>query len=383
MRNSLKDIQDLKEAAHASKKAHTRSGTWQHTIDEELENLAGFKSLYTSLLRDNSPQVSNIRVAPSRIRFCSSATEQQDRPRTFCSFGDDDERETWINWQLIDMPMEESMSLSATEELAVLLMAPKPEEFCIPTCVGYSILQHGGEKAQPAFIFENPPGIGPQIQPVSLLSALEQRSKPNLTHRIALAHKIAQCLLYLHAVNWLHKALRSSNIIFFPDSDNEFDVRYPYVTGFDNSRRSLFDEATTQVVRIGRMQVYRHPDTQLDGLMLPYRKTFDIYSLGLILAEIGLWEPIVSIMGIQDTMDKSPKWTRGVQERWLTSEPRLLDSLRAEVGEKYTSTVETCLKGRDAFAIARKDTETSVDTGMIIQRGFNAKVVRRLAEIVI
>lgn len=262
-------------------------------------------------------------------------------------------------------------------------MAPKPDEFCIPACVGYGIFQHGEEKARPALVFQNPVGVDPQVQPVSLLNALQNRTKPTLTHRVALAHKVAQCLLYLHAVNWLHKALRSSNILFFPPPDTEVDVRSPYVTGFDNSRRSRFDEVTTQVPRIGRMEVYRHPDTQLDGPTLPYRKTFDIYSLGLVLAEIALWEPIVSIMGIQETMDRSRKATSGVQERWLASEPRLLDSLRAEVGEKYAGAVETCLQGRDAFAIERRDTETSADTGMIIQRGFNAKVVRPLAEIVV
>lgn len=385
MRNSLDDIQKLREAAHASKTVHTGSGTWQHDIDEELENLAGFKSLYTSLLKKNASQAGNIRVAPSRIRLCSKANEQQDHPRAVCKFDDDNEKEVWINWQSKDIPNEDptSTSISSTEELAILLMAPKPDEFCIPTCVGYSILPHGEEKARPALVFENPAGIDPQIQPVSLLHALEQRTKPPLTHRVALAHKVAQCILYLHAVNWLHKALRSSNILFFPPPDGELDVRSPYVTGFDNSRRSRFDEETTQVLRIGRMEVYRHPDTQLDGLMLPYRKTFDVYSLGLVLAEIALWEPIVSIMGIQETMDRSRKATSGVQERWLASEPRLLDSLRAEIGEKYAGAVETCLKGRDAFAIERKDAETSADTGMLIQRGFNAKVVRPLAEIVV
>lgn len=383
MRNSLEDIRKLKEAAHASKAVHNRSGAWQHTLDEELENLAGFKSLYTSLLKDNSTRTGNIKIASSRLRFCSKTAEQQEHPRAVFRLDDDDERDAWINWQSMDIPNEDSTtSLSPIEELTILLMAPKPDEFCIPVCVGYSILQHGEEKARPALIFENPAGV-PHVQPVSLLQALQNRTKPTLTHRVALAHKVAQCLLYLHAVNWLHKALRSSNILFFPSNDTEVDIRSPYVTGFDNSRRSQFHEVSTEVRRIGRMEVYRHPDTQLDGPMLPYRKTFDIYSLGLVLAEIALWEPVVSIMGVQKTMDRSRKATSGVQERWLASEPRLLESLRAEAGEKYAGAVETCLQGRDAFAIPREDTETSADTGRVIQRGFNAKVVRPLAEIVV
>ena len=267
-------------------------------------------------------------------------------------------------------------NIGPCKELTILLMAPKPDEFCIPTCVGYGILQYGEKNPHPALIFENPAGIDPHLQPVSLLTALGNCTKPTLTHRIALAHRVAQCLLYLHAVKRLHKAVRSSNILFFPAPDAEIDVRSPYVTGFDNSRRSRFDEATTQVLRIGRLEVYCHPDTQLDGLMLSYRKTFDIYSLGLVLVEIALWEPIVSIMEIQNTVDQSRKATSSIQERWLAAEPRLLYSLRAEVGEKYAGAVETCVKGRDDYAIERRDAETSADTGMIIQRGYNARVVR-------
>ncbi|KAL8834146.1 MAG: hypothetical protein Q9170_003893 [Blastenia crenularia] len=385
MRTSLEDIRKLEEAAHASKNIHTRSSTWQHTIDEELENLARFKSLYSSLLKNDSSRTSNIRVAPSKIRFCPQATEQQNHPRVLYLSDGDEEREAWINWQSMDTGNDdpETTSMSRIEELAILLMAPKPEEFCIPTCLGFSILRYGKGNARPALIFENPPGIDPLVRPVSLLNALEEYPKPNLTHRMALAHKIAQCLLYLHAVNWLHKALRSSNILFFPSPNAELDVRSPYVTGYDNSRRSRFDEATTQVSRIGLLELYRHPDTQRDGPMLSYRKTFDIYSLGLVLVEIALWEPMVSIMGIQDTMDRSCKATLGVRERWLASEPRLLDLLRAEAGEKYAGAVQTCLKGRDAFGIETKDVETSADTGTIVQRGFNAMVVRPLAEVVV
>jgi Prion-inhibition and propagation len=385
MRNSLDDIRKLTEAAHASRNVHSRSDRWQHTIDAELENLAAFKALYTSLLTNNTSQADEIKRESSRIHFQSHATGQRDHPRAIYRLDGNDAKEVWINWQDKDIPNDDPTLtlISPMEELTILLMAPKPDEFCIPTCVGYSILQQGEAQPRPALIFENPAGIGPQVQPVSLFHAVEQYPRPSLTHRIALAHKIAQCLLYLHAVNWLHKALRSSNILFFPSPDADPDVRSPYMTGFDNSRRSRFNEATSEVPRVGRMEVYRHPDTQLDGPMLSYRKTFDIYSLGLILVEIALWKPIVSVMGIEETVDQSPRATSNVQERWLTSEPGLLISLRAEVGEKYAGVVETCLKGRDAFGIDRKDAETSANTGMTIQREFNTKVVRSLAEIVV
>lgn len=385
MRNSLDDIRKLTEIAQASKNIHSRSNEWQQIIDAELGNLAAFKTLSTSLLTSQTYLAGEIRIEPSRIKVQTTVTGQQDHPRATYTSSSNDENEVWINWQDKEIPNDDptSTSISPIEELTILLMAPKPDDFCIPTCLGYSILKQGKGQARPALIFENPKGIDPQVQPVSLLQAVQTYPRPSLTDRIAVAHKIAQCLLYLHTVNWLHKALRSSNVLFFPSPYTDLDVRFPYMTGFDNSRRSRFDETTSEVPREGRMEVYRHPDAQDDGPTLSYRKTFDIYSLGLILVEIAFWKPIVSIIGIEETVDRSPRATSNVQERWLTSDPGLLISLRAEVGEKYAGAVELCLKGRDAFGIDRKDAETSADTGLRIQREFNAKIVRVLAEIVV
>ena len=384
MRDSLIDIRDLTEIARSSRSVHSRSEEWQQMIDAELVNLAAFKTIYTALLTDNISHASEVRIEPSQIQFQTTVTGNQAYPRAIYTPDSNDRNEVWINWQDKGVPNANSTftSISPIEELTILLMAPKPDEFCIPTCLGYSILQRGDENLRPALILKNPPGVSSQAQPIPLLQALQEKPKPCLTHRLALAHKIAQCLLYLHCVNWLHKALRSSNILFFPSPDAEFDVRSPYITGFDNSRRSRVNEATTEVPRVGSMEVYRHPDTQLDGPTLSYRKTFDIYSLGLILVEIAHWKPIVSIMGIEEAVDRSPRATSSIQERWLGSEPGLFVSLQAEVGEKYAGAVEICLKGRNAFSIDRTNDETSATTGMLIQRDFNAKVVRTLAGII-
>lgn len=383
-RNSLADIQRLSQAAHAVKIVHTQSNIWQRANDAELENLAAFKALYMSILADTASQPSQIKIPCSQLQFYFSNTKEGENPRATYKTDGQTEREVWINWQ-DGIPANNNTSAPSTPiaELAVLLMAPKPDEFCIPPCIGYCEVQQAGSQPRRALIFENPIGVDPQIKPVSLAHAIEHHAKPCLADRIALAHKIAQCLLYLHAANWLHKALRSTNILFFQAPNLDLDVRNPYVTGFDNSRRSRFNEATGEVPHIGRMEVYRHPDTQSSGAILPYRKTFDIYSLGLVLVEIALWRPIVSIMGIDETVDRSPRATVDIQKRWLVSEPRLFKCVRGEVGNRYTNAVETCLKGRDAFAIDRRDIETSAATGLTIQREFNSRIVRILAEIVV
>jgi hypothetical protein len=131
------------------------------------------------------------------------------------------------------------------------------------------------------------------------------------------------------------------------------------------------------------MEVYHHPEIQMNGLILYYRKTFDIYSLGIVLIGIAHWRSIASVMGIEETIDVSPKTTSDVQERLLSSKPILLRTLQAGIGDKYASVVMACLAATDSFGISRVDLETSASTSMVIQQGFNAKVVRILRSLVI
>ena len=81
-------------------------------------------------------------------------------------------------------------------------------------------------------------------------------------------------------------------------------------------------------------------------------------------------------------MEKFPKATSDIQSRWLSSDPALERGLRAEVGDRYADVVRNCIAARDSFGIARSDLETSESTSLTIQQGFNARVVRKLSEIV-
>ena len=68
------------------------------------------------------------------------------------------------------------------------------------------------------------------VSPISLHYLIREDSMPSLSDRIRLAHKTATCIVYLHAVNWLRKALRSDNILLFP-KENETDLENPSIAG--------------------------------------------------------------------------------------------------------------------------------------------------------
>ena len=387
VRSSVDDLTILAKASQSSQRSPEQFVTWQQKGDLELENLVTFKILYASLLERTRSNLKGLNLPTSYIRLFAPKIVKENHPQASFIPDDSSPSTVWVSWQSHETPDErpERTSLTPIEELTALLMAPKPDEFCVPPCLGYC--NFGPElDHRLGLIFKTPPHVNPNTPPQSLLQAMRAIPKPSLTRRIILAHKMAQCLLYFHSVNWLHKGLRSENILFFPPSNNSThqDQDYmtsPYLTGFGYSRRARFNEATTHVPRSGSVEVYRHPDIQENGPRLYYRKTFDIYSLGIILIEIAHWMPIVSVVGIEDTMEEFPDATANVQSRWLSSDPALERALRGEVGDRYADVVKTCIAGRDSFGIARSDRETNASTSLIIQRGFNARVVGRLCEI--
>lgn len=86
---------------------------------------------------------------------------------------------------------------------------------------------------------------------------------PSLTERIALAHRISVSVLYLHAVNWLHKGLRSDSIVFFPAAGSTTtEICHPVLSGFEYSRPDKEGETTTGGNLNNWWELYVHPDYQ-------------------------------------------------------------------------------------------------------------------------
>lgn len=177
----------------------------------------------------------------------------------------------WIEWKEYDYQKPGSLSPPAlivdrVQKLASLLHhSPKPEAFRVPHCLGYfdngpresSELDSEGEEdgldPRIGFVFEKPKDedVSPDTPPVSLFDLLSSSPKPRVTDRIRLAHALANCLLYLHSVNWLHKGLRSHNIVFFPTTikdktgaGKKVEYSKPYLSGFDFARPARADEMT-------------------------------------------------------------------------------------------------------------------------------------------
>ena len=301
------------------------------------------------------------------------------------------ESDAWIEWRQYrlvsserhprkDVPL--SKNLIRVKQLVALLQSAKQHEFCTPECLGwFDDRDHGKKYLNPSrfgLVFKKPAN---GKTPITLSEMINTHSKPSLNDRMLLAHLIARCLLYLHAVNWLHKGLRSDSIIFVP-TGNDVDFARPYVTGYDYARPDKDGEtslSTTGESSDTSAQLYVHPDYQGHLAKGNYRKTFDIYSLGIVLLEIVRWKHIREIMDLK--ADLSEEDITKVKARLLNPENKYMLHLKEDFGKNFGLALQSCLQGREAFGIVQNEKEMEPATGAKLQRAFSEKVVQPLRDI--
>jgi hypothetical protein len=217
-----------------------------------------------------------------------------------------------------------------------------------------------------------------------------------VTDRIKLAHAISNCLLYLHAVNWLHKGLRSHNIVFFRTVAGHVDYSRPYLSGFDFSRPARADEMT-DVPGPGddvEFNLYRHPRAQSSSMMVPgpgsggerqqgrerFKKSLDIYSLGVLLVEIAHWTTVDRILGINLNAARGrPSIALRVRENLLAEEQ--IAELGAAMGAVYEGATKKCLAGGLELGLSEDDDETDDVVASRLSMVLHEQVVKPLGDV--
>lgn len=200
----------------------------------------------------------------------------------------------------------------------------------------------------PGFLPSAPIGSGGTTSPHSLLSFLQHgadtdsTNMPTLEDRFRLAFNLASSVLHLHAKGLCHRNINSTNVLFFaneatPSSPDDKlwktgVIRRPYVASFDQCA----DDAPSDHQEPLMSSIYRHPETQR-GERSAYKPTYDIYSLGLILLEIGLWMPLGRLW--------KAKYVRWSFKSRLQS--IYIKKLAAKCGSTYMRLVEYCLRAAD------------------------------------
>ncbi|KAL8868591.1 MAG: hypothetical protein Q9174_004890 [Haloplaca sp. 1 TL-2023] len=213
-------------------------------------------------------------------------------------------------------------------------------------------------RARNALVYEIPlPGLASsfdlnsRLQNLTLLSFLhhgadtDSTNMPSLEDRFRLAFNLASSLLHLHARGLLHRNINSRNVIFFTDEQTDISsstkpwkkgiIRRPFLTSFDQCSEDVYGVLEEPFVS----NIYRHPQSERGRRSL-FRPQYDMYSLGLILLEIGLWMPISKLW--------KPRYTRtNFKSRLQTIYTR---KLAGKCGSNYMKVVDFCLKAGDEDA---------------------------------
>lgn len=167
---------------------------------------------------------------------------------------------------------------------------------------------------------------------------------PSLEDRFRLAYNLASSLHYFHTQGITHRNLNSNNVMFFfndsppkgtkePEPWKEGVIRKPFLASFDQTDEDAHDVREEPFIS----SIYRHPRMNC-GQRSTYRPAYDLYSLGIILVEIGLWMPISRLW--------KTRYSRSDFKVRLQSV--YIKKLVAKCGTTYMRVVESCLRAADA-----------------------------------
>ncbi|EJC99810.1 uncharacterized protein FOMMEDRAFT_31071 [Fomitiporia mediterranea MF3/22] len=163
----------------------------------------------------------------------------------------------------------------------------------LPSC-GYTQL----DTHLHAIVFRVPPEAGP---PRTLRNLLVERNvKHSLHDRVQFAIKLATSVLVVHSLGLVHKSIRPDSILVIENAAGSVTNLYPhklgipYLLAFDSSRSS---RGPTMRERYAFPNgaiwgtLYKHP-RHLGFRQYDYEMRDDIFSLGVCLLEIALWDSL-------------------------------------------------------------------------------------------
>lgn len=217
-----------------------------------------------------------------------------------------------------------------------------------------------------------------------------------LDERYRLAHDLAAAIYAFHKVGWLHKNISSYNVIFFRDegggaNQRPGDISYgagggsksgagkgkepqaeyaafsrlslasPFLIGFSHARRNEEREYSNRTSgstggdeAAKTLRTYHHPRYYgSNSHRTPYRTAYDYHSLGLVLLEIGYWQPLRKLLYREEKDLDRLQRTEHLRHRRVPG-------LAAYTGDVYAAAVAACL---DDAALRGDASSGAGDTG--------------------
>ena len=182
----------------------------------------------------------------------------------------------------------------------------------------------------------------PRMPEISILSELlySKNNEPSLEVKFRLAYNVSNAVFDLHAKGAIHGNVVSSNVLFIENEPqkslgvSQVNMRQSFLASFDlfsDNAADGFDQPTS-----ASPILHRHPldprTTRYTRLTLE-SKSLDLYSLALLLLEIGFWLPLHEIFPSVSTI---PEDTATVFKQ-----------LSARCGSLFVKAVQSCWHAPD------------------------------------
>ena len=155
-------------------------------------------------------------------------------------------------------------------------------------CLGYRM------EPSPELVFALPQSTR---QPQTLRNLIASKHAHPLDFRFQLARKLSEAVLEVAAARLVHKSIRTETILIVEPTGLAEGTANDHFRGFGDvflTTWSLLRDVSGQTLHTGGSQwaenLYRHPKRQGLDVQERYNMGHDIYSLGVCLLEIGLWE---------------------------------------------------------------------------------------------
>jgi serine/threonine protein kinase len=177
--------------------------------------------------------------------------------------------------------------------------------------------------------------------------------RPSLGDRFKLAKWLGDCLWNLHDAGWIHKNISSHQILVFARSETEIyeQLNSAILAGFSHSRQE--GSNITLGPRDEEFRLYRHPQYRVD---VPFKGSYDYYSFGIVLLELGLWAPVSAIQEVHADINSAEEFRIKLLKSYVSQ-------LHERMGSLYESAVYFCLDAENLIAQRQEQMSADRDSG--------------------
>ncbi|KAL8763845.1 MAG: hypothetical protein Q9184_000441 [Pyrenodesmia sp. 2 TL-2023] len=252
------------------------------------------------------------------------------------------------------------------------------------------------------YAFKVPPEANPRHKPITLHQlltnpAMKSSDVPDLGDRFELAKVLATTVFEILNIGWLHKNIREllpphgtdqqggrltltepKNVLLWPKKGtrDDWNLSKPYLVGFDISRPNQPGEMSEKPLADPDDDIYRHPNYRAENSH-SFLPSFDMYSLGIMLFEIGIWRNVGyhgARRGSRPTLETHKSDPNFIEK--VVMDGPVMD-LKRHMGAKYRDAVMACLS-QDFDAIWQPDRKFETREERL--QCFQAEVQRRVVD---